>query len=185
MQGNQSIAITSTHLRDIQLHCHPHTACTSISVSCDIQRREEKLILSYKIVGDISVVLVPDLKHAARTDELWRHSCAELFVGALDSEKYLEFNFAPTSQWAAYEFEAYRRGLIPLMCDAPKIETIRTLNCLAINVSLVLQKEWASKQLQVGISMVIENKAGQCSYWAMRHGEKPDFHQRDHWLCHL
>lgn len=46
----------------------------------------------------------------ARRDELWRHTCAECFV-RVGTSAYLEFNFSPSGDWAAYFFDDYRQGM--------------------------------------------------------------------------
>src|SRR5262249_8129622 len=65
-------------------------------------------------------VLEANLKHlrvpspvadAARADNLWAHTCFEAFVGFARSPRYLELNFSPSGQWAAYGFESYRQGM--------------------------------------------------------------------------
>ena len=44
---------------------------------------------------------------------LWRHTCFEAFIKAPGRTSYHEFNFAPSGQWAAYRFDAYREGMMP------------------------------------------------------------------------
>ena len=57
----------------------------------------------------------------ARTDELWRSTCFELFLRFDDDERYVEFNFSPSTRWAAYAFDGYREGMaeLPLAADRP------------------------------------------------------------------
>ena len=72
--------------------------------------RADSLVLSYIVTGTMS-----DIRHAARQaatrgDELWQHTCFEAFVRASSGAEYYEFNFAPSTQWAAYRFSGYRSG---------------------------------------------------------------------------
>jgi hypothetical protein len=46
-----------------------------------------------------------------RADELWRHTCCELFLAERGRAGYHEFNFAPSTEWAIYRFQAYREGM--------------------------------------------------------------------------
>ena len=46
----------------------------------------------------------------AGLDDLWQHTCFELFIGAKNDAEYYEFNFSPSGEWAAYEFRNYRDG---------------------------------------------------------------------------
>src|SRR5437868_3259519 len=69
------------------------------------------LVLSYIVTGDISDIRMPRVVAAERGDELWRHTCFEVFVRTASGSDYYEFNFAPSTEWAAYRFNAYRSGM--------------------------------------------------------------------------
>ena len=51
---------------------------------------------------------LPPVAAPTREDELWRHTCFEAFLRTLPGATYYEFNFAPSTQWAAYRFASYR-----------------------------------------------------------------------------
>ena len=166
-----------------QLHCHPSVACPSVThVSVVLQRHAGvSLRLSYRISGEQLAIRVPALSPATRRDELWKHTCAELFVIALDDEPYCEFNFSPSQEWAAYEFSSYRRGMQPANCAAPKLHVEQTAQLLSLDIDVELPKKWqAVRPWQLGLSLVLEDDTGRCSHWALRHdADRPDFHQRD------
>src|SRR5687768_10522470 len=46
-----------------------------------------------------------------RADELWLTTCFEAFLRPHGETAYREWNFAPSTQWAAYEFADYREGM--------------------------------------------------------------------------
>ena len=48
-----------------------------------------------------------------RAPELWKTTCFEAFLRAKGEEAYREWNFAPTGNWAAYDFKRYRKGRTP------------------------------------------------------------------------
>lgn len=166
----------------VQLQCHPQTVCTVISQIWVKIQRSGNMALQYAITGDISAIRIAEPGRSVRKDELWRHTCAELFVGAIDSAEYFEFNFAPSSEWAAYSFTDHRQGMRPLACDPPAIVTKCEDDRLLIETQLELPPSLRMKALQLGLTMVIEDRNGNFSYWALRHTETPDFHQRSHWL---
>jgi len=66
---------------------------------------------------------LPGPAEPARRDELWERTCFELFLMSADNDSYLEFNFAPSGEWAAYHFHAYRSGRRPLEVEPPRIIT--------------------------------------------------------------
>jgi hypothetical protein len=100
---------------------------------------------------------------------------------------YLEFNFAPSSAWAAYRFEAYREGMAVLDLEPPAIVTLRGQRVLEVDVRIRLDSlAQRDADIRMGFSAVIEDKAGKLSYWACAHPEpEPDFHHADSFMCQL
>jgi len=68
------------------------------------------LAFSYTLIGDIHQLLIPVIAAPKHVEGLWRHTCFETFIGMKGSTAYYEFNFSPSSEWAAYRFRAYRDG---------------------------------------------------------------------------
>jgi hypothetical protein len=68
-----------------------------------------------------AILRLPPSAAPVRTDDLWQHTCFELFLFDPESGTYREFNFAPSGQWAAYSFDGYRSGRRPLDVEAPHI----------------------------------------------------------------
>src|SRR5947207_2428704 len=85
--------------------------------------RADRLVLSYVVTGQISDIRLPPVMTSARADGLWQHTCFEAFVRAASGPAYYEFNFAPSTEWAAYRFESYRSGMrVAAEVGAPQIE---------------------------------------------------------------
>jgi len=150
----------------------------------------DKLILAYRLTGELSALRFPDPRPPARTDGLWRHSCFEAFIGRAGSTEYWEYNFSPSGNWAAYHFGAYREGMAPLMKGAPPaIRVSAGEDTLALDVTVDLA--WLSRSaadvgLKLGLTAVIEDKARVLTYWALKHPtEKPDFHHADGFVIAL
>ena len=176
-------------IRHASLRCHPASLCEPVrEIRVAAQRlSESELKINYQLLGGVSSIIVPDLSEASRRDELWRHTCAEMYIGVPESEAYFEFNFSPSAQWAAYEFTSYRQGMRAADCIAPQIVTTRSEHELLMIVMVSLPAQLESfTRLQIGISTVIEESVGQCSYWALRHdADRPDFHNRDGFVLNL
>jgi hypothetical protein len=144
------------------------------------------MVVQYRVVGEIALLRIPTHCESRRRDELWRHTCAELFVAAAEQEAYCEFNFSPSTEWSACQFDAYRRGMRPAECTAPTIEVWRDAHELRMTVHCALPASLSVASLQVGVSMVIEAANGQISYWALKHpADMPDFHHRDGFVLEL
>jgi len=90
---------------------------------------------------------------------------------------YLEFNFSPSTSWAAYAFDRYRKGMREFaQADEPQIAIARASGSLALAASADLDN-LPSTHWHVGLSAVIEEEGGVISYWALNHPPgKPDFH---------
>ena len=145
------------------------------------QARADRLVLSYVVTGNATNIRLPAFAVPARVDALWRHTCFEAFVGACGQTEYYEFNFAPSTQWAAYRFISYRTGMVaaaeigtPLIevQSAPDRFTLRATLDLGFLSALPRAARW-----RLGLSAVIEETSGDLSYWALAHPPgRPDFH---------
>jgi hypothetical protein len=164
---------------------HPDSRCSAAAgVEVKVTRpRADNLVLSYIVTGKTSDIKMPPTVPTARADNLWQHTCFEAFIRAASGFEYYEFNFAPSTQWAAYRFSAYRSGMVPVEIATPTIEVWSTLNSTILQASLDLGRlpdlqSIASRRL--GLSALIEDQSGGISYWALAHPPgKPDFHHAD------
>src|SRR5437867_1054544 len=107
------------------LKLHPDSLCSAATqVEVEVARpRASSLLLCYFVTGKISDLRMPPVTAAARADELWQHTCFEAFVRTSPDPGYYEFNFAPSTQWAAYRFSSYRSGMrVVTEISAPRIE---------------------------------------------------------------
>jgi hypothetical protein len=165
----------------------PNEALTSITVEVD-SPTSDLLVLYYRVAGDIDRIALPAQAASKAQDLLWKHTCFEAFISLPDSEGYYEFNFAPSSQWAAYRFDDYRQGVQSVvLTPPPRVICRRREGELDIDVDLNLAgiPELAGaisngRELRLAASAVIEDDQGRISYWALAHPPgKPDFHHRD------
>jgi hypothetical protein len=163
------------------LRLHPGSRCVAATqIEVDIARpRPGSLILSYVVSGRISDLRMPPVAEAARADELWRHTCFEAFVRPSAGPGYYEFNFSPSTQWAAYRFDSYRSGMrVATEIDAPRIEVRSGAETYTLQVAL--EFDGLSSPFHLGLSAVLEETNGRKSYWALAHPPgKADFHHSD------
>jgi hypothetical protein len=142
------------------------------------------LVLHYCVTGRIGSLRFPPVTAAARTDELWQHTCFEAFVGTSPGPGYYEFNFAPSTQWAAYRFSGYRSGMrVATEIAAPRIEVQTGPERYTLQAALELDRLSSLPSdgvWRLGLSAVIEETSGRKSYWALAHPPgKADFHHSD------
>jgi hypothetical protein len=165
------------------LALHPESRCTTVSrIDVEATRPHAgRLVLRYTVTGTIGDLRLPRPESSARTDELWRHTCFEAFLRAPSGDAYYEFNFAPSTQWAAYAFTSYRSGMrVANEVGAPFIETQAGAGFYVLQASLDLEQLASLPVWRLGLSAVIEEESGAISYWALAHPPgRADFHHSD------
>jgi hypothetical protein len=129
-------------------------------------------------------VIAPPSAEPERTDDLWKTTCFEAFVRPLGGQAYTEWNFAPSGDWAAYDFTGYREGMTAAEVGAPpyiRVEDNFTWWALSATIAIPADTNW-----ELGLSAVLEEQDGTKSYWALAHGsDKPDFHSPDCFVAKL
>ena len=135
------------------------------------------LRLRYAAHGRIERLIVPERGAPVRRNNLWQTTCFEAFLMPEDGQDYLEFNFSPSTAWAAYHFSAYRVGKSQAALIAPpEIAVAQGQDHLQLDVALSLNLP--HDRYHMGLAAVID-EGGRSSYWALNHpGEAPDFHHR-------
>tara|TARA_R110000824_G_scaffold191889_2_gene373666 strand:+ start:355 stop:936 length:582 start_codon:yes stop_codon:yes gene_type:complete len=168
----------------LNLQCHPSTPTSAIDqVTVQWSMSETGTIwLRYHSVGHVEEVKLPDhLDQSERMDGLWQNSCFELFLKEPGKERYCEFNFSPSGNWAAYGFDHYRDGMSPLtLAQNPEIFMDFSDTHIGLEASFGLPEIWVQKEFDAGLSAVIEMQDGEKSLWALAHpAGRPDFHHQD------
>ena len=141
------------------------------------------LRIHYELTGRIDQIKVPGLQPSEPVDGLWAHTCFELFIAVNDEVGYYEFNFSPSTQWAAYAFDHYRvRNTDWHLTQEPIIVVTQTSTHLSLEARVAaadLPMIKANSSIQLGLTAVIEMNTGQHAYWALKHPEdQPNFHHR-------
>jgi hypothetical protein len=171
----------------LSLVAHPDTPAPGLAVQAHLERTGGGLLITYAVAverGASAPLWPPAHSPAQRQDGLWRTTCLELFVRPAGAAGYLEFNFAPPGDWAAYSFTGYREGMAPLELAQPPLvsatvaqATGQTVHQLNVEIGLDPARLAGA---EAGLTAVIEQQDGAVSYWALRHAPgRPDFHHPD------
>ena len=127
---------------------------------------------------------IPETDEPSRADGLWKTTCLEAFFRPAGEQSYQEWNFAPSGDWAAYDFASYRQGVTKAEIGAPpyiRLEDNLTWWTLGATVAVRSETNW-----EVALSAVLEEKDGTRSYWALAHpAADPDFHHPDCFVARL
>lgn len=162
----------------------PHPAGPpSAPFRCSVRlgHRGGSLWLRYRVEGAEALRIPEPLASPGVRHLLWRHTCFEAFVAGVEGPAYFELNLSPSGEWAAYGFRGYREGE-PLPDDAvdPAIRVARAERALELEAEIglaALDARLVGAPLRLGLSAVLEDRAGALSYWALRHPRaQADFH---------
>ena len=166
--------------RRLSLHAHPDFASQAArTIEVELSRRDSSMLaLRYLVRGN--ALLLPALEAPRRTDGLWQRTCFEAFLRGSD-DRYYEFNFSPSSQWASYSFSGHRAGMADATEAVPsRIQTNEGDGLFELEVEIALEPLYArlgEEPWYLALSAVIEDKNNVKSYWALAHPDgKPDFH---------
>jgi len=128
--------------------------------------------------------VMPKKEEPGRADELWKTTCFEAFFRAEGADAYREWNFAPSGDWAAYDFVACREGMTSADVHEPYVRMEDNLTWWSLGATIAVT---AAPTWNLGLSAVLEEKDGTKSYWALAHcnADKPDFHLADCFVAKL
>ena len=175
--------MTCPRVQPFNLVPHPSSVAPLPSaIDGELVRTEDgQLKISFILRGEVECVRLPSIARAQFANELWHHTCCEAFIAAPGSPGYYEFNFSPSTEWAAYRF-ARTRERAPLAVDLtaldPHVRILHTRKAMVLEALIRLDLLGiAVPTLQLGVSAVIERDDGSLTYWALRHpAPQPDFH---------
>ena len=183
--SNHSIGSTRYNGMRHALKRHPDSlGGAAARVEVEVARPEAgRLALSYVVTGPLADLHLPPAATARRAHALWEHTCFEVFIRATPGGGYYEFNFAPSTHWAAYWLTGYRSGMeaareigdpaIAVQSSAERY-TLQAVLDLG-RLSRLPRAGW-----RIGLSALVEDVNGRKSYWALAHPPgKPDFHHSD------
>lgn len=139
--------------------------------------------MHFELEGDVHRVRLPAAAHPGPRDELWKHTCFEVFVAPEHGTHYEEFNFSPSGEWAHYAFES-ERVRHPASPASFSVGSQTALQAGRLTVHAHLPAP--TGPCVGGLSAIIELDDGSLSYWALHHPRpRPDFHCRDGWTLLL
>jgi hypothetical protein len=177
--------------QDRLLTCHPQTPSRWVrAVRAHLSQADDGgLAISYSLEGELSHLCLPAQAPPSRVNGLWQHTCFEAFVAVKGAPTYREFNFAPSGQWAAYAFRAYRDGAPLSQASDPQIKLRTSGDQLELDALIpreCLPPISLNARLLLALSAVIEEQGGVFCYWALTHpSTRPDFHHPDSFLLEL
>jgi hypothetical protein len=149
----------------------------AIHLSADLSIEKDHLTAVFEWKDLQNQILWPNAS-SGRQDELWQHTCFEIFLRPSGGEKYFEMNVTPDGAWNSFEFTHYRKPQPPT-----PTEHFSLANVISEKESLTSIwniRELPLKKLAASLTAVLELKNQQKTYWALKHqGQKPDFHHPD------
>lgn len=158
-------------------------------VSQDMHNSKNTINISF-MVEKVDGLSFADFNESniSKANNLWQETCLECFISLAD-ERYLEINVAPDGRYAIYEFNSYRMPSTPVPSDKITLSWRADDNDnvlvyerhFSLDISTIadlLDPVLCDTLLNLSAILVID---GQPHYFATHHGNKPDFHDKDHW----
>ena len=158
-----------------KLHLHPGSTAGPVeSISASISPTASGCRVQFRLHGELQQVRIADLADSERADNLWKTTCFEAFWQPQGDTAYREFNFSPSTRWAAYDFDDFREN----GRDAP-VDAI-AVACAHSNEALLLTADIAADlplPAMVALNAIVEDSKGVLHYWALSFRDgPPDFH---------
>jgi hypothetical protein len=152
---------------------HPDTPAGAIhTIDAELQRTAEGAVATFRVSGDMARLVLPSVAAPERADGLWNTTCFELFVAG-EGAAYREFNFSPSTRWAAYNFANYRTATGNSAAQV-RIRSSSDSRLLTLVAEIACD---IPDPANVGLTAVIEEDDGALRYWAVAFAPgKPDFH---------
>lgn len=140
-----------------------------------------EIAVTYDVTGEVDSGCWPELSKRQFRQGLWKATCFELFIGIPNTERYLEFNFSPSTEWCALSFQSYRNGPSDIRELAfSKFDVTRSENAFSMHVQFGLPAPLLNlekSKCRAALTAVFEETDGRLTYWADAHrSEDPDFH---------
>ena len=152
----------------------------NISLEVSIEGQQSFLLFKYVLDGGDEVSWPEELS-GLRKHRLWEETCFEVFFET-ENGRYVEVNVTPNHDWNVYEFESYRGKASTWELDLLPLVTTKAIGKQKILEFRLEKKLLPEKILRTGLSVILKEKSGVLSYWAIRHlPEKPDFHRMENW----
>lgn len=141
------------------------------------QETPETLLFKWTL-KDTSELILPPASEQNRVTGLWESTCFEVFLKNIETGRYLEFNFSPSTDWNAFYFETYRGQLTELKPFSPPSIHFDGKTLEVILLKALLPKEFNQPGLRAHwMTAVLKFEDGTLQYLAPSHPEQaPDFH---------
>ena len=128
----------------------------------------------FRFEGKIGAIKVPEPGPSARTDNLWKTTCFEIFWQPIGGTYYREFNLSPSGRWAAYDFDSFRESMRDAPVDAIAVSCSHDDNELVLKASIAAE---LPAPAQVALNAIVEHLDGGMQFWALAFPPgKPEFH---------
>lgn len=155
----------------------PFDSNCSSQVEGQFKETAEHLKIKWTL-QDHEEVFIPPHSEQNRVTGLWESTCFEFFLKNIETGRYLEFNFSPSTDWNAFQFQGYRGQMENLDTPAPAMNFDGT-SFEAHILKAFLPEEFNRPGIRSHwMTTVLKFNDGTLHYLAPSHpDETPDFHQ--------
>lgn len=128
----------------------------------------------FRIEGALETLHIPVHDAAVRQDNLWKTTCFEIFWQPEGGDYYREFNLSPSSKWAAYDFDGFRKNGRDAPVNAIAIACAHDGKSLELKASIAAELPTPAN---IALNAITEDAQGNIQFWALAFPPgKPEFH---------
>lgn len=151
----------------------PFTQRKGLSIYFSSDQKEARIFLRYELNSEEEPIIPAKEDHQQAMDNLWQHTCFELFCKKEGAQSYLEFNFSPSGHWNCYHFDRYREQMKKIELSANPIINYSHDH---LSVEFIFPEQFMNYLEKLHPCAVIEYKDKK-EYLAAEHlKDVPDFH---------
>lgn len=159
---------------------------TAHQIEVSVRQNSDHITFEFRGEGSFNELEWPPKENQSMfTDNLWLSTVFEVFFQYEGVEKYEEWNFSPSGNWAHYEFLKYREGMKAINQKASPDIFIKEKSKKSFHLVAKIPKKAVSTvatkgEIKLGICAILLFENGAKTHWALQHSyEKPDFHNSD------
>ncbi len=178
----------TSNVTELKFSLIPFTKEHLYTVEGFIFIKDNILRCNVNILGPIESLKIKNTSLSPqRREGIWHSTCFEVFLSSTKGTAYTEWNFCPSSDWWVMDFSSYRNRIENSNIDERKPENLQwslvNPEQLTCHFGISLPQNISRDSLRIGLTSILENKAGIKTYWSLVHlHENPDFHASESFL---
>ena len=154
-----------------------------IKIESSLEIEEKNVKLEFIIRGNLEEYIFAQSATKQRANELWKHTCFELFFGDKKRASYIEINISPSTAWNIYQFHHHRVfDKEEASLFHPLIKTLKIEDEYRLLFEHKFDKIPLDKELIFNLAVILLDKNKKRYFYTIKKkNEEVDFHDKRYW----